>query len=120
MKFGKIGENVLREIRIFLLEFFKMEREREREREEIGGERRRFSTNHVVPHHPQAVGGAWPTREQRVLQAVGPTAWAVLSRAPSVRRPVSRASELRIRIRFRITNRDSLMHDNDYTTLKKG
>ena len=46
----------------------------EREREEIGGERREFSTNHVVPRHPQAVGGAWPTREQKGLQAVGPTA----------------------------------------------
>ena len=46
----------------------------EREREEIGGERERISANHVVPCHPLAVGGAWPTREQRLLQAVGPTA----------------------------------------------
>ena len=53
-------------------------------------------------------------------QPMWPTAWAVLSRAPSVRRPVSRASELRIRIRFRITNRDSLTHENDYTNLKNG
>ena len=53
-------------------------------------------------------------------QPMWPTAWAVLSRALSVRRPVSRASELRIRIRFRITNRDSLTHKNDYTTLKNG
>ena len=53
-------------------------------------------------------------------QPMWPTAWAVLSRALSVRRPVSRASELRIRIRFRITNRDSLTHDYDYSTLKNG
>ena len=43
-------------------------------REEIGGERRAKGANHVVPCHPLAVAGAWPTREQRVLQAVGLTA----------------------------------------------
>ena len=39
----------------------------EREREEIGGEREAKRANHMVPHHPLAVGGAWPTQEQRVL-----------------------------------------------------
>ena len=53
-------------------------------------------------------------------QPMWPTAWAVLSRAPSVLRPVSWASKLRFRIRFRITNRDSLTHDYDYTTLNNG
>ena len=63
----KIGEDVLAgKLKLFFLDF-KMERERE----EIGGERGRFSANHVVPRHPLAMGGAWPTREQRVLQAVG-------------------------------------------------
>ena len=45
----------------------------EREREEIGGERRRVSANHVVPHqHP--VGGTWGPREQKAPLPVGPTA----------------------------------------------
>ena len=61
-------------MKCFFLDF-KMERERE----EIGGEREGFSANQVVPHHPLAVGGAWPTREQRVLQAVGPTASSTAS-----------------------------------------
>ena len=43
-----------------------------------------------------------------------------LSRAPSVLQPVSWASELRFQIRFWIMNRDSLTHDDDYTTLKNG
>ncbi|KAK0604708.1 hypothetical protein LWI29_018564 [Acer saccharum] len=55
-------------------EMFFLAIQNEREREEIGGERKVFLTNHVVPRHPQAVGGAWPTREQKGLQAVGPTA----------------------------------------------
>ena len=77
----------------------------EREREEIGGERRAKPTNGVRPRHPLAMGGAWSTRGQRALKAVGPTAThtaspsgltacAVLSRAPSVLQPVSWASEL--------------------------
>ena len=33
---------------------------------------------------------------------------------------VSWASELRFQIRFWITNHDSLMHDDNYTTLKNG
>ena len=78
----------------------------EREREEIGGERRAKAANQARPRHPLAMGGAWPTREQRLLQAVGPTAsptaspsgltaWAILSRAPLVLWPISWASELR-------------------------
>ena len=66
----KTGEEILSGI----LKFFFLDFQMEREREEIGGERRRKPANHVVPHHPLAVGGAWPTREQRLLQAVGPTA----------------------------------------------
>ena len=42
------------------------------------------------------------------------------SRAPLAFFSRIRASELRIRIRFRITNRDSLTHDEDYETLKNG
>ena len=87
----KIGEDCIAgKLKLFFL-FFKMERERE----EIGGERRAKAANQVRPRHPLAVGGTWPTREQRLLLAVGPTAsptaspsdlkaWAVLSRAPSV------------------------------------
>ena len=48
-------------------------------REEIGGERRAKGANHVVPHHPLAMGGSWPTREQRVLQAMGLTASSTAS-----------------------------------------
>ena len=66
----KIGENVLREkLKCFFFNF-KMERERE----EIGGEREGFSANQVVPRHPLAVGGAWPTQRQKPLQAMEPTA----------------------------------------------
>ena len=61
------------------LKFFFLIFKMEREREEIGGERESISANQVVPHHPLAVGGAWPTREQRVLQAVGPTASSTAS-----------------------------------------
>ena len=76
-------------LKCFFLEIQNGEREGRNRRE-----RGRIPANQVVPRHPLSVGGAWPTREQRLLQASGPTAWAVLSRAPSVRRPVSRASEL--------------------------
>ena len=66
----KIGENCLTgKLKLFFLIF-----QMEREREEIGGERRAKAANQVRPHHPLAVGGAWPTREQRLLQGVGPTA----------------------------------------------
>ena len=97
----KIGEDsIAGKLKLFFL-FFKMERERE----EIGGERRAKAANQVRPRHPLAMGGAWPAREQRLLQAVGPTAsptaspsgltaWAVLLHAPSVLQPVSWASEL--------------------------
>ena len=67
------------------LKFFFLVFKMEREREEIGGEREAKGANHVVPCHPLAVGGAWPTREQRVLQAVGPTASSTAS--PSGPRP---------------------------------
>ena len=101
----------------------------EREREEIGGERRTTSANQVRPRHPLAMGGAWASWGQRAPLAVGPTAsltarpsgltaWVVFSRAPSVLQPVSWASELRFQIRFWIMNRDSLTHDENYTTLK--
>ena len=77
-------------LKLFYLIFSNGEREgRNRRREKAK------PTNGVRPRHPLAVGGACPTREQRLLQAVGPTAsptaspsgltaWAVLSRAPSV------------------------------------
>ena len=42
------------------------------------------------------------------------------SRAPLTFFSRIRASELRFRIRFRITNCDSLMHDEDYETLTNG
>ena len=95
-----------------------------------GGKGENKRANHVLPpQHP--VGGAWGPREQRAPFPVGPTAsltgwpsghtwFTLLSRAPSVRRPISWASDLRFRIRFRITNRDSLTHDYDYSTLKNG
>ena len=89
-----------------------------------------FRANHVLPcHHP--MGGAWGPWEQRTPLPVGPTAshtswpsghtwFPLLSRAPSVRRPISWASDLRFRICFWITNRDSLTHNYDYSTLKNG
>ena len=122
MMFGsweKLGENSDGKLAIFFLKISNGEREgRNRRREKTK------PTNGVRPRHPLAVGGVWPTRGQRSLKAVGPTAthtaWAVFSRAPLVLQPVSWASELRYWIRFRITNRDSLTHDDDYTTLKNG
>ena len=96
----------------------------EREREDIRRREKTKMANGVRPHHPLAVGGAWASRGQRAPLAVGPMAslmaWAVFSRAPSVLQPVSWASELRFRICFWITNRDSLIHDEDYKTLKNG
>ena len=72
-----------------------------------------------VPH--VAREGLWPcgTRGPHVATpslAVG----QATSRAPLAFFSRIRASELRIRIRFRITNRDSLTHDKDYETLKNG
>ena len=80
---------------------------------------------------PQAVGGTWASRGQRAPLAVGPTAFltarpsgltacTIFSRAPSHFSALSWASELWFGIRFWITNHDSLMHDEDYTTLKNG
>ena len=74
---------------------------------------------------------AWATRDQRGSLAVGPMAstrggqcmafgHVCLSRAPSRSSAVSWASELRFRIRFWITNRDSLTHNYDYKNLKNG
>ena len=95
-----------------------------------GGEREILRVNQSVPCH-LPVGGVWATWEQRAPLAVGPTASLtarpcghtrsrLLSRAPSVLQPISWASELRFRICFWITNRDSLTHDYDYSTLKNG
>ena len=80
---------------------------------------------------PIPVGGAWATRDQRGVLAVGPTAstrvglcmafgHANLSRAPLMFFSRIRASELWFRIHFWITNHDSLTHDYDYKTLKNG
>ena len=60
------SEKLERELTGFLKCFFLIFK-MEREREEIGGERRAKGANQVWPRHPLAVGGAWPTREQRLL-----------------------------------------------------
>ena len=126
MKFGKIGENSRRETENFLLENSNGEREgrnRRREKEGTGQPCGAMSPPGRGGRVAHTGAEAAPGRGAHGLnhgQPMWPTAWAVLSRAPSVRRPVSLAFELRIRIRFWITNRDSLTHDNDYTTLKNG
>ena len=74
-KIWKTGESVLREIWNFLLRFHNGAREGRNRRRE----RERISAYHMVPNQPLAVGGAWPTWEQRVLQAVGPTASSTAS-----------------------------------------
>ena len=69
----------------------------------------------------------WPERSSGRVAHVVHTwplqAWPfgrATSRAPLAFFSRIRASELRIRIRFRITNRDSLTHDDNYETLKNG
>ena len=54
----------------------------------------------------------WLTRGQQV--------WPMALLVPLAFFSRIQASELRIRIRFWITNRDSLTHDEDYKTLQKG
>ena len=77
--------------------------------------------------------GACGPRDQRAALAVGPMGStrggqgmafgpAHLSRAPPTFFDRIRASELliQIRLRFRITNHDSITHNKDYETLIKG
>ena len=122
LKIWKCWRESLRETETFSSYFSKW-----RERE---GRNRRREKEHISqpsgatspPSHGGRVAhtGAESAHGLINSQPMWPTAWAVLSRAPSVLRPVSWASELRFQIRFRITNCDSLTHDEDYTTLKKG
>ena len=76
---------------------------------------------------PSHVWSACATRGQRAGWAVWHTwstrggLWpACSSRAPRTFFDRIRSSELRIRIRFQITNRDSLTHNDDYETLTNG
>ena len=75
-------------------------------------------------HQPAHV---WPERSSgrvaHVVHTWPPLAWLLAEQPP--RAPLAffsriRASELRIQIHFRITNHDSLIHDDDYETLKNG
>ena len=59
----------------------------------------------AVWHTWSTRGGLWPARS---------------SRAPRTFFDRIRSSELRIRIRFQITNCDSLLHNEDYETLTNG
>ena len=96
-----------------------------------GRERRNISANHRRPHHPWAVWGVWATQDQRAGLAVWHTAstrgglakangHGCFSRAPRTFFDRMWASELRFRIHFWITNRDFLMHNDDYETLTNG
>ena len=95
-----------------------------------GGEREIFQANQRWPHHPPRggrVGHTGPEGSSGRGSHGSHTAWAtwpfghaLLSRAPSRSLAVSWASKLWFWICFRITNCDSLTHDNDYTTLKNG
>ena len=126
LKFWKLERKFWRETSIFLLNFQNGGREgRNRRRERGQGSQSRGATS------PPGCGGrvahtgaeSAPGRGAHGLingQPKWPTAWAVLSRVPSVLQPVSWASELWFRICFWITNRDSLTHDKNYTTLKNG
>ena len=109
------------------MQFFLLENQMERDGGKIKEEREEITDQSQEATSPLAVGGTWASRGQRAPLAMGPTArpsglmaCTNFSRAPSVLQPVSGASELRFRIHFWITNRDSLMHDDDYTTLKNG
>ena len=91
-------------------------------RETIWGGKMRGKIVQILEGHQTA--NVWPacaTRGQRGALAVWhtwpPLAWLLAEQPP--RAPLAffsriRASELRIRIRFRITNCDSLTHDDDY------
>jgi hypothetical protein len=102
--------------------------------EYLKGERERgkILANQKRPHQPLAPCGArgphgtrglvWPcgTRPPHGVAKAMAFGHACFSRAPLTFFDRIRASELRFRIHFWITNRDSLMHNEDYETLTKG
>ena len=116
----KIGEDLLTgKLKLFFF-IFQMEREREdirrREKDQMG--------QWCEATSPPGRGGRVGLTGAKSPLGRGahglPHGRQPLSRAPSVLQPVSWASEQRFQIRFWITNHDSLMHDEDYTTLKNG
>ena len=76
--------------------------------------REKLQANQKLPHHIPVWGACGP-QDQRAALTVGPMGSTPLTFFDRIR-----SSELRIRIRFQITNRDSLTHNEDYETLTNG
>ena len=124
------GEKIWEKNSDGILQFFFLEMKWREWREFKRKRERDFSGQSEVAISPTPWGARGPhaTREvlwpwvPRLPHGLGSVAFghALLSRAPSRSSAVSWASELRFQIHFWITNRDSLTHDADYTTLKNG